>query len=201
LNLLKAAILIGGRSRRMGRPKHLLTVDERTLRATWLEHTVEIVHPLVAETVLLGQGEVPSCCATLRRISDIEGISGPLAGILAAMRSEPETDWLVLACDMPAISTEAVRWVLEQGTVENRGVVPRLSARNWYEPLFALYNYRSLELFEALYAAEGGRIGRVARHPEIANPIVPRELRVAWRNVNTPEELQLFYSERREVHF
>jgi glutamate dehydrogenase (NADP+)/cyclic pyranopterin phosphate synthase/molybdopterin-guanine dinucleotide biosynthesis protein A len=201
LKPLKAAILIGGRSRRMGRPKHLLSIDERTLRATWLERTVKLVTPLVLETVLLGQGEVPSSCAHLRRISDVEGISGPLAGILAVMRSEPETDWLVLACDMPAVSTEALRWVLEQRSAENRGVVPRLSAKNWYEPLFALYTHRALDLFETLYAGGDGRIGRVARHPEIANPIVPQILRGAWRNVNTPEELQLFYSERRKVHF
>ncbi|MBM9520151.1 molybdenum cofactor guanylyltransferase [Desulforhopalus vacuolatus] len=199
MNLLKAAILIGGRSRRMGRPKHLLGVDEYTLRATWLERTVKLVQPFVAETVLLGQGEVPPSCANLCRIADVEGISGPLAGILAVMRSEPKTDWLVLACDMPAVSAEAVWWVLEQRTAENRGVVPRLSARDWYEPLFALYTHRALELFEALYAEADCRIGRVARHPEIANPIVPWELRAAWRNVNTPEDLHLFYSERREV--
>ncbi len=193
---LKAVLLIGGRSRRMGRAKHLLGIDERQSALTWLEHAVRILRPLVAEVVIAGEGELPAGCAEFPRIADLPAIDGPLAGVLAAMRSDPAVDWLVVACDMPKVDAAAIAWLLECRTDGCLGVVPRLQEGTLYEPLFALYCRGAAALFERQYTRGEARISAVAGDSRILNPIVPSQLRHAWRNINTPEELRLFYRQR-----
>ncbi len=194
---LYTAILIGGKSRRMGRPKHLICTDSKT----WLERTVTLLTPIVDKIVVIGAGELPLSCAALPRLPDIAETGGPLAGILAAMRSAPQADWLVFACDMPAITAESVRWLLQQEKKAPAawGVVPRLdAAKEFYEPLFALYKAPALALFEELLQQGKCRISLVAESPQIATPLVPPALHKAWNNINTPKELDIFITEQQD---
>jgi molybdopterin-guanine dinucleotide biosynthesis protein A len=181
-----ACVLIGGRSSRMGRPKHLIQ-DQNGV--TWLERTVHILRPFVAGVVLAGRGEVPESLADLVRIADVPGIAGPLAGILAAMRRRPGVSWLLAACDMPDIKEEAVRWLLARRRPTIWGTVPRLREEGPVEPLLAYYDPRCRALFEDLLRTGCMRIGMVAADAHIETPIVPEHLREAWRNVNTPADL------------
>ena len=99
---LYGCVLIGGQSRRMGRPKHLL---QHTHGPTWLEYTVDRLLPLCHEVVVVGRGEIPQPLASLRRLSDPPDADGPMAGILAAMRWMPRADWLVSACPQEKMDT------------------------------------------------------------------------------------------------
>jgi molybdopterin-guanine dinucleotide biosynthesis protein MobB len=197
---LWACVLIGGRSSRMGRPKHLIEKgnsaqagplrQERAPRATWLEHTVALLQPLVGENIALsGGGQVPESLAHLTRIPDIPEARGPLTGILAAMRWQPAVSWLLLACDMPDISGDALTWLLGRRHPGCWGVVPRLQEDGYVEPLLAHYDYRCAPLFEGLLASGSLRIGQIARQDKIDTPLVPPELRASWHNINTPQEL------------
>lgn len=183
---LWACVLIGGRSSRMGKPKHLLQ-DQQGL--TWLERTVALLRPLVDGLVLSGGGEVPEGLHDLIRLPDIPTVAGPLAGILAALRRYPSVSWLLVACDMPDIREEAVRWLLSRRRPGVWGVVPRLREGGHVEPLLALYEFRCASLFEELASAGCLRLGAVAEDPRIETPLVPESLRSSWRNVNTPEDL------------
>lgn len=183
---LRACLLIGGRSSRMGRPKHLLTgINGRT----WVENTVDLLQPFTREIVLSGQGEVPESLAALPRIPDIPGVQGPLTGILAAMRWRPDSCWLLLACDMPYISAESLEWLIAGRSPDSFGTVPRLQEDGFVEPLLALYEPQAKEYFEELCSAGILRISMVARRSKIATPVIPPSLRGAWRNINTPDEL------------
>ncbi len=191
---LYAAILIGGKSRRMGRPKHLICTDS----TTWLERTVALLESVCDSIVIIGAGALPPACTALPRVPDIEETDGPLAGILAAMRSAPQADWLVFACDMPAITAESVHWLLQAGEGLSSGVVPRLDAtQEFYEPLFALYKSSARMLFETLLQQGKTKIGLVADNPQIQTPLVPPALHKAWENINTPGELNSFLAEQK----
>lgn len=184
-----ACVLIGGRSSRMGRPKHLLEKEE-TVATTWLEHTASQLFPLVGNNIALsGSGLVPESLAHLPRLPDIPEVSGPLTGILAAMRWQPALSWLLMACDMPDISTEALTWLLDRRRPGCWGTVPRLHEDGYVEPLLAHYDYRSAPLFEQLLATGSLRIGQIARQNKIETPLVPLELTSSWHNINTPQEL------------
>jgi molybdopterin-guanine dinucleotide biosynthesis protein A len=180
-------ILIGGKSSRMGQPKHLITDDHGI---TWLEHTVEILKPFVDEVVLSGDGALPASLTGLSRLVDIPGVVGPLTGILSAVRWLPQVSWLVIACDMPHISAEAVEWLLSHRWPGYWGYVPRMIETSHFEPLFALYDPGAAALFECQALSGEMGIRSIARHPKIMNPVIPESLRYGWENVNTPEQLQ-----------
>jgi len=184
-----ACILIGGRSSRMGRPKHLLPDATGT---TWLERTVRTVRPLVAGVVLSGGGEVPASLAVLPRLPDIPGVAGPLTGILSAMRWQPDVVWLLLACDMPAVSRDAVAWLVSQGRPGRWGTLPRIAPERAVEPLFARYEPQAAMLFERLNAQGVRRISRIAEAGRIEVVPIPPHLASGWENINTPEELHRF---------
>jgi molybdopterin-guanine dinucleotide biosynthesis protein A len=184
--LLAGCLLIGGRSLRMGRPKHLI---EDANGITWLERTVSIVHPLVSELVLCGAGDIPERLSHLPRLKDLPDIGGPLAGIGAAMRSRPFVSWLVLACDMPGITLTALEWLLGQRCQGTMAIIPRNPQSGRSEPLCAWYDYRCAVLIEDLLAAGEQKISRLCGKDGVARPLIPDELCHCWRNVNRPDEL------------
>ncbi len=181
-----ACVLIGGRSSRMGRAKHLLTDGKGK---TWLENTVAILEPFVEQVVLSGRGLVPESLQDLNRIPDIPGVAGPLSGILSAMRWQPEVSWLVVACDMPYLSPEALGWLVDSRQPGRWATVPRRCEDSHVEPLLAHYDRRCRSIFEEVLAAGSLRIGDVAVHAKIATPVIPAQFVQAWDNINTPEEL------------
>ncbi len=176
-------ILIGGGSRRMGRPKHLLRHADGT---TWLARLAGEMAPLVEGVVVSGSGTVPDSLANLIRLPDVPGGKGPLAGIIAAFRWQPTATWLVAACDLPDCHRRAMAWLLGQRRPGIWGIMPRTDRP---QPLLAWYDFRTASLFEELVASGAPRPSLMADHPRIATPAVPADLAGAWRNCNTPADL------------
>ncbi len=190
---LRACLLIGGRSSRMGRPKHLIKGSNGL---TWIENTVSILKPFTKDIVLSGAGDVPDVLSSLTRIPDVPEVQGPLTGILAAMRWQPDSCWLLLACDMPNISPAAIEWLLSNRTPDSWGIVPRLEENSFLEPLLAVYEPQAREYLEELCQSGCFRISVAARRSKIVNPVIPENLRMAWSNINTPDELSQSLSQK-----
>jgi molybdopterin-guanine dinucleotide biosynthesis protein A len=181
-------VLIGGKSSRMGRPKHLI---EDKNKITWLERTTKILRPLVDGLVVSGTGLLPENLNDISRLADIPGVAGPLTGILAASRWQPMVTWVLVACDMPHITPEAIHWLLSGRRAGWWGRVPRLAEKKYCEPLFAWYDFRAAQLFEEQLFDGNMRIGGVASHPQIENPVIPESLRSGWKNINTSDQLSI----------
>jgi molybdenum cofactor guanylyltransferase len=137
-------ILAGGASTRMGRDKGLLDFGGIPL----ILHTARLLDPLVAEVHVVGS---PSRYASLglEVIADEDHTQandrpdgpaiGPLAGIATAL-SVTQVPWnLIVACDLPYLSTKWLRWLLSRA-LRSRGevLIPR-TARG-IEPLAAVYH-------------------------------------------------------------
>ena len=181
-----ACVLIGGKSSRMGRPKHLLPTPTGQ---SWLEKTLTTIQPLVDDLVISGAGTVPASLAGLRRIPDLPGLAGPLTGILAAMRWQPEVSWLLLACDLPDLSADALSWLLAERRPACWATIPHHAHTDRPEPLLAWYDPRCRQLFEQLKTAGIAKISTVVASGKVHQPVIPTKLRPAWRNVNRPEDL------------
>jgi len=175
-------VLIGGASRRMGAPKHLLESGGRT----WLERTVEALRPLVERIIIAGAGDMPDALADVTRLPDVPDAEGPMAGILAAMRWAPWASWLVAACDLPNLSAEALEWLLATRAAGVWATVPHLTGARGVEPLLAHYDFRAGAILERLAAEGRFAPSLVAEHPKVAAPTPPSHLAPAWDNVNTP---------------
>jgi len=178
-------VLIGGDSTRMGRPKHLLKKRGRT----WLENTVEVLQQVTEKVVIAGKGEIPDKLSDCPCLPDIPVVTGPLSGMLAAMRWSPDVAWIVIACDMPDITGDAINWLLENRAPGTWGILPKLPDRTHVEPLFAYYDRQAIGILERMAVYRDFSTRKVAVHDKIITPIPPVQLRASWRNINTKVEL------------
>lgn len=172
-------ILIGGGSQRMGQSKHLLTFGGRS----WLARIVAAARQVGEAVVLLGRGRVPRSCSSLLRLPDAPGLDGPLAGMCAALRWRPDAHWIFLACDSPLVTSEALRWLKNQARPGIWAVQARLCASKAPDPFPGWYDFRSATTLESARGPSW-----LARHRRTATPVLPAELRTAWRSCNTPAQ-------------
>lgn len=186
---INGLVLAGGKSRRMGRDKAMLSYGDR---ATQLERTVGLLQS-VCDRVFVSQRTEqsfpmpPDCQALLDSVDDI---AGPLCGILSAMRAYPETHWLVLACDLPHLRVAT----LEKLIHEFHAASPQLTAYRGAhdglpEPLCAIYPMGSdVELY-ALSKDLGKSCPRkllIVKEARLIEQDDPRSL----DNINTAEEYE-----------
>lgn len=180
------AILIGGRSSRMGRPKHL--IEDETGKA-WVEIAAKALSPFVTDLVISGQGRLPKSLNSLARVDDLPEVQGPLAGFGALFRDRPFTSWLVAACDMPHMSESAIEWLLAQRRQGCLGVTPKNPRTGRNEPLLSWYDYRCGPLIEEMIASGELKISAVCGHERILQPPIPEHLLDCWRNINVPGDI------------
>jgi molybdenum cofactor guanylyltransferase len=144
---ISAFILCGGTSSRMGEPKGLLKFGDQPL----ILRIAGLVEPLVSTLTVVGS---PECYADLRvhviedadfGIADGKGKSaGPLLGIASALIST-RTDWnLILACDLPYLTTEWLDWLLARAAASSCQIIMPRTARG-LEPLAAVYRRECAE--------------------------------------------------------
>ena len=176
-------VLIGSASRRMGKAKHLLVGDGETL----LERTIGCLERVGCEmVVILGSGEVPDKLKSYGRIADVADACGPMSGILAAMRWEPCASWLVAACDLPQLSSQALEWLLSNRHPGVWATLGRLENSVGVEPLLGHYDFRCREVLEELAGRGDFRMSDVASHRKVKVLAVPGHLSKAWLNANEP---------------
>jgi molybdopterin-guanine dinucleotide biosynthesis protein A/wyosine [tRNA(Phe)-imidazoG37] synthetase (radical SAM superfamily) len=133
---LSAVILAGGESKRMGRDKALIELEGQTLLAL----AVEKVRRLgVAEIFISGRPGRDYSAVKYPVLFDLEPGFGPLGGIERALHECHSPLLLVLAVDLPHLTTEFLRKLMARCDPLT-GVVPELEGR--LEPLAAIYPKR-----------------------------------------------------------
>jgi molybdenum cofactor guanylyltransferase len=172
------AVLAGGASRRMGTDKALIPVDG-----------VAMLDRVVAALRGAGADPVAQVGGLARRgdlivVDDQTPGSGPLAGVQSALRWSPHPIVVVVACDLPNLTTDVVRAVV-RGL--GPGVAVAVARSDRPEPLCAAWRRDDATATVDEVLASGRRavrdvLGRLA----VAE--VPVDLR-AVRNVNHPGDL------------
>ncbi|THH40528.1 NTP transferase domain-containing protein [Neolewinella litorea] len=139
---LRALILAGGRSQRMGEDKS---------RIVYRDGQTE-VERLAGLCVALG---VPAS-VSVRSEQDGEGFSlplvtdrfvglGPAGAICSAFLSDPDAAWLVLACDLPLLDESTLRRLIDARRPERVATAVRGPEQEWPEPLVAIYEPRAYQ--------------------------------------------------------
>ncbi|QSQ21571.1 molybdenum cofactor guanylyltransferase [Pyxidicoccus parkwayensis] len=181
------AIIAGGQGRRLsGVPKGLLSVDGRTVLERLLAQSRHF-----EDTLLVANVPEPYARFGLRTVADVVRDKGAPGGVHAAMTAA-RTTWVVaVACDMPFVSTEALRVLLGARSEAVDAVCFEVSGR--LEPLLAAYRTELAATWgESLKEDPSLRqlLSRVRTRllPEDTLRAVDPELR-SLVNVNTPEDL------------
>jgi molybdopterin-guanine dinucleotide biosynthesis protein A len=173
-------VLAGGKSSRMGRDKALLPFRGGALAG----HVAAAVAAAAGSVVLIGD---PRKYRSLGYavLPDRRPGAGPVGGIETAL-SYTAADWnLVLACDMPAISAEFLRGLLDAAEHLNAGPSGLL------EPLSAVYHRRCLAALRGALDAGVRKITDALAGLEVARWTVDDA--ACFENLNTPEEWACYH--------
>ncbi|MDH3820169.1 MAG: molybdenum cofactor guanylyltransferase, partial [Gammaproteobacteria bacterium] len=145
-------ILAGGKSRRMGQDKALLDrggQSQLAYLAGLLDKKVERVF-VSTRADQKDDGERCKYAQIVDRYDDM----GPLAGILSAMEEHPDSDWLVVACDLPNITGETITHLLKNCSADHPFTAYVSSHDGLPEPLCAIYRAGSIAIMRR-FADEG----------------------------------------------
>lgn len=185
LQNIDAFILAGGASRRMGTDKSQLLLDGQT----FAERIAATLGQLTDSVTVVGRSTAES---SIPAVADVYPQWGALGGIHAALSACARAWAIIVACDLPFVTTELFQHLAEL-RLDHEAVVP-IQADGRPQPLAALYRVdpcreRATELIEAgrrrpldlLEAVET----RWVAFEEIRNLDQAQRF---FANINTPEE-------------
>ena len=134
-------ILAGGKNLRLGRSKALETLDGKSL----IEHVVERVEPLTDQILIVTSQEELDLSVAFKAeiLVDLYPNKGPLGGIYTGLLASRSSHSIVVACDMPFLNTELLRYMLRLSS-DFDAVIPRLE-EGMIEPLHAIYSKNCLD--------------------------------------------------------
>ena len=182
-----AALLAGGQSRRMGRDKALLSLPGYDF--LW-QRQLAVLEQLAPQRLYWSGFARDGLPPHLVLVPDPVPDAGPLAGICGCLDALESDLLVVLAVDLPAMSTAFLDRLRHRCT-SARGVIARRDGR--LEPLAAIYPKELLPLARGQLAA-----GRLALQEFAALGIEAGLLRVVdvaagddafFQNINRPEDL------------
>jgi len=141
------AILAGGRSRRMGRDKALLPIGGRSV----IERVLDRVLPLSDDVTIIT--DVPGKYRHLdyRMMGDVFPGNGSLGGIYTAIYAAQYLHCVVVACDMPFLNTDLLRYLVELSPGFDV-VIPRIE--EFPETMHAVYGKGCLKPIKSRLLAD-----------------------------------------------
>jgi molybdopterin-guanine dinucleotide biosynthesis protein A len=185
-------ILAGGKGRRLGREKAWVELGGSSL----LQRAVSSLESLYSEIIIVKapEGELPPVSAgvNLKVVQDSVGGKGPLAGILAGLMASKWRYNLTVACDMPLLNKDLVKYMVTLAK-DIDAVVPRMGQH--FEPLQAVYSRDCILEIERLLAQDklkvDGLFNRVrTRFVESAEIERFDPAHLSFMNINTPADLK-----------
>ena len=181
-------ILAGGKSRRMGRDKAFLPFGNGVL----IERVIDVAHSVSDELLLITNTPEQYQRFGLPMVSDVIPEAGSLGGIYTGLVHAKTPYSLALACDMPFVRPEFLRFLCEM-VAEADVVIPKNAAD--FQPLCAVYSQACREpirqRIETKRLKITGFFDQVRVHV-IAGEVLARydPHDVMFFNANTPEEYE-----------
>jgi molybdenum cofactor guanylyltransferase len=181
---LAGAILVGGRSSRMGQNKALLEVGGMPMaRRISMAVSSAGCHPLVA----VGGTRVHSEQVGLEWVADDYPGEGPLGGVITALQWSPSDAVLVVACDLPLLTEHVIVELLTMARLHPAAdVVMARAARP--QPLCAVWRHSSLPALVEAFESGERAMHRVVERLEARYVDV---VEAALTNVNEPDDVPI----------
>lgn len=140
-NVCSAIVLAGGKSSRIGTDKAELKILGDT---PLIQTVVRILQTISDDVIVVTQGpKYPDLNVTWK--SDTYHNAGPLAGIHAGLLAAKNNYALVVACDMPFLSSQLLKYMVSLPQKYDI-LIPKL--KTGVEPLHAIYSRRCLSHIE-----------------------------------------------------
>ncbi|PLZ98591.1 molybdenum cofactor guanylyltransferase [Fischerella thermalis CCMEE 5268] len=183
---LTAIVLAGGKSKRMGRDKALIPIEDVPMlqRICQIAETcaeqVYIVTPWPEryQHLLLPNSQFIQELPLPDETGNESKTHGPLVGFAQGL-TQVKTDWvLLLACDLPKLRVEVLQeWISRLQQVPEEVIAALVYRNNRWEPLCGFYRRRCLPQLNK-YIEQGGRSFQewLKQYPVQVLPLVDSEM-------------------------
>jgi molybdenum cofactor guanylyltransferase len=185
-------VLAGGKSARLGRNKVAETIGSKSL----LERVVSCLSAFNSDIIVVTARESSLPQLTnypgLRIIEDIYPGKGTIGGIYTGLTASETFYNLVVACDMPFIKLDLMRYMIDQA--EGYDVVIPKTNNQILEPLHAIYSRNCLSPLEFLI--KQGRLSVLELYPMVRVKYIDESEitkfdpeHISFFNINTESDL------------
>jgi molybdopterin-guanine dinucleotide biosynthesis protein A len=159
---LDGIVLAGGKSRRLGVDKALLSLGGAPLLQTVVQRVSEICPRVIVAVDRPGRYRRLGLPVTF--VADAFPGLGPLAGLQAGLRACATPYALVVACDLPFLNVELLLHMAGLPR-SHQALVPHSEGRD--HPLHAIYARSCLPELDALLASGGGSMQQLLDRLEV----------------------------------
>ena len=187
MEAISAFVLAGGKSLRMGSDKAFAQLEDRTLLQRALDTASQVAQNV---TIVGAHGKF---AVFGRVVEDVYPNRGPLSGIHAALQSSATEFNLILAVDLPHVTPELLRYLINQAQATPAPVTLPRTSDGW-QPLCAVYRKEFAEIADsalrqnqnAIHTLVENSVPRVIDELELHHAGFSPKL---FRNINTPSDL------------
>lgn len=185
---LKALILAGGQSLRMGMDKGKMHYYGKKQRI----HLAELCQEMGIEAYISCRTEQAEEIAAegLNPLTDTLLEMGSIGGIVSAMLRYPSVSWLVMACDMPFLNTDVLKYIIEKRQFGKIATAFRNPENDFPEPLLAVWEAKSLPILLQFIAQAAYCPRKVLMNSDAAIINTPPQYSTYFYNANTPDEAE-----------
>ena len=183
--LLNGLVLAGGKSVRMGADKGSLQWHGKEQRY----YMTDLLKPFCDEVFIScrpeQQARIDSSYKTLP--DSFTGL-GPYGGILSAFRQQPQSAWLVTACDLPLLDSETLQFLIQHRNTSSIATTFRSPHDGLPEPLITIWEPEAYPLLLS-FMEKGVTCPRkvlINSNTTIIEAVYPQAL----LNANTPADAE-----------
>jgi molybdopterin-guanine dinucleotide biosynthesis protein A len=183
--VLNGLVLAGGKSQRMGFDKGAMNLLGKEQRY----HLADMLKPFCREVFIScreeQRSEIP---VDYNVLPDTFTGLGPYGAILSALRAQPDSAWLVIACDLPLLDTDTTRYLTNRRDPSKFATAFNSPYDEFPEPLIAIWEPKSYPLLLAFLSQGYSCPRKVLINSDVK--LLQAENPDALTNVNTPEDLE-----------
>lgn len=182
---INGLVLAGGKSLRFGSDKGMINWHGKEQR----EYVAELLQPFCKEVFISCREEQQAeLNGNFQSVTDTFTGLGPYGAILSAFRKQPDSAWLVVACDLPLLDTNVLKFLIEHRNHSSIATTFQSPHDGLPEPLITIWEPKSYPVLLS-FLAQGYSCPRkvlINSDATILQPPFPNAL----MNVNTQEEFQ-----------
>ncbi len=183
--ILTGGVMAGGKSSRMGTDKGLQIFRGKHL----FNYPVETLKPFCKE-ILISSNNLSYHHFNYTLVKDIVYDCGPIGGLLSLLIKMKNEKLLLIACDMPFVSSETIKRLLD-GISDAECIIPVIGEK--IEPLCAVYSKSLIQIIEK--QIETGDFSLHKLIFDSSHKLIHFEDDIPdFLNINTPEEFNRYNS-------
>ena len=185
---MNAAILVGGKSSRMGSNKAFLELKGKT----FIELQIDLLREIFNDIFISANTSSEYEYLNLSIFKDVYPGKGPLGGIYTSLINSSSLHTFMLACDMPFIGPELINH-LKDLTKEYDVVIPK--SEKGLEPLHAFYSKKCIDPIKRSLEEDNLRITSFFPHVnvkivELDNLNLSDSFKNSIKNLNTRDDYE-----------